>query len=197
MKRQFGLVTVLALIATFIFGSAGTVGATGSTVVVTPTNTQGWSTADTRPGGAVMFVDGDAPPGGGTGSLQLTTAATNVAKAQYIHAANIPLAAVTELGYSTKRISGPDIADASFQVVVCLLGAPTPATSEHPFICPGYTTLVFEPYENGMVGSGWQKWNVAKGQLWSSKSVTDGTCTVTAGHGGQPFYTLVGHAANR
>jgi len=64
MKRQFGLVTVLALIATFIFGSAGTVGATGSTVVVTPTNTQGWSTVDTRPGGAVNFVvDPTAPRG--------------------------------------------------------------------------------------------------------------------------------------
>ena len=42
MKRQFGLITVLALIATFVFGSAGTVGAAGTTVVVSPVNQHGW-----------------------------------------------------------------------------------------------------------------------------------------------------------
>jgi hypothetical protein len=37
----------------------------------------------------------------------------------------------------------------------------------------------------------WQTWNVASGQLWSSRSYTDGgTCTVVAGAGGPPFYTL-------
>ena len=90
MKRQFGLVTILAMIATFVFGSAGTVGAAGTTVVVTPTNTQGWSTADTRPGGAVNFV-ADATAPAGAGALQLTTDATTTSKAQYMHAANTPL----------------------------------------------------------------------------------------------------------
>ena len=43
MKRQFGLVTVLALFATFVFGSAGTVGAASTTVVVSPGNMNGWA----------------------------------------------------------------------------------------------------------------------------------------------------------
>jgi hypothetical protein len=65
------------------------VSAAPSTVVVTPTNQQGWSTADTRPGGAVNFV-GDSTAPAGNGALELTTNATNEAKAQYLHAANAP-----------------------------------------------------------------------------------------------------------
>ncbi len=181
MKRQFGLVTILALIATFVFGSAGTVGAAGSTVVVTPTNTQGWSTADTRPGGAVNFVvDATAPRG--AGALQLTTDAMTTAKAQYLHAANTPLSSVMELSYYTKQVSAlfPG-GDPSYQLPVLLSGT------------GGFTTLVFEPYENGVVTPGsWQSWDVAAGQFWSSRSFSDGTCTVVAGSGGAPFYTLAG-----
>ena len=65
--------------------------ATGSTVIVTPTNTQGWSTADTRLGGAVNFVADSAAPGNPhNGALQLTKDLTTTAKAQYLHAANTP-----------------------------------------------------------------------------------------------------------
>ena len=160
MKRQFGLVTVLVLIATVVFGSAGTVGAAGTTVVVTPTNTQGWSTADTRPGGAVTFVNADAPPGGGAGSLQLTTDATTTSKAQYLHAANTPLSSVTELSYSTKQVSAAfPGGDPSYQLPVWLDGT-----------VAGFTTFVFEPYENGTVVPGvWQSWDVDAGQFWSSR----------------------------
>ena len=180
MKRQFGLVTILAMIATFVFGSAGTVGAAGTTVVVTPTNTQGWSTDDTRPGGAVNFV-ADATSPAGVGALQLTTDATTTSKAQYMHAANTPLSSVTELSYYTKQVSAAFAGgDPSYQLPVFLDGGTT-----------GFTTFVFEPYENGIVVPGtWQQWNVAAGKFWSSKSFTDGTCSVTAGFGGAPFYTL-------
>src|SRR6476620_9631430 len=74
--------------------------ASGPTVVVHPGNAQ-WSTADTRPGGAVNFVN-DATTPGGAGALQLTTDATTAAKAQYLHAANTPLSGVTEVSYYTK-----------------------------------------------------------------------------------------------
>lgn len=185
MKRQFGLVTVLALIATFVFGSAGTVGASGSTVVVTPTNTQGWSTSDTRPGGAVNFVV-DATSPAPTGALQLTTDATTTAKAQYLHAANTPLASVTELSYYSKQVSAAfPQGDPSYQLIVNLTGT------------GGFTTMVFEPYENlgnngnaAIVPNAWQKWDVAAGHFWSSRTVTDGTCAIVAGQGGPPFYTL-------
>ncbi len=164
----------------------------GPTIVVTPTNQQGWSTADTRPGGAVNFVvDGTAPSG--VGALQLTTDATTAAKAQYLHATSTPLVDVTELSYYTKQVSSPFAqADPSYQLPVCLGGA-TPST------CTGFTTLVFEPYENGGLGTPggvvipnvWQQWDVDAGQFWSSRTYTDGgTCSVVAGAGGAPFYSL-------
>jgi hypothetical protein len=186
MKRQFGLVTALALIATFVFGSAGTVGASSSTVVVTPTNTQGWSIADTRPGGSVDFVvDSTAPRG--AGALQLTTTASLTAKAQYLHDTNTPLAPVTELSYYTKQVNppSPPIADPSYQLVTLLNGT------------SGFTTLVFEPYQNpgnngnaAIVPNVWQKWNVAAGLFWSTRTVACSNGTVVGTPGGPASYTL-------
>jgi hypothetical protein len=161
-----------------------TAAAAASTVVVTPSNTQGWSTADTRPGGAVNYVvDSTAPAG--VGALQLTTDATTTAKAQYLHNTATPLASVNELSYYTKQNSASFVGgDPSYQLVTCLGGVSGTT-------CSGFTTFVFEPYENGAVTPGaWQQWNVASGQLWSSRTVTDGTCAVVAGAGGPPFYTL-------
>lgn len=146
-----------------------------ATVVVTPANTQGWSTADTRPGGTVTYVADASAPGGS--ALRLTTDATNAAKAQYMHAANVPLADVSELSYSTKQNAGPAVADASYQLVI------TTAT--------GYTTLVYEPYWNGTVTPGaWQTWDVASGQFWSSKDLVCSNGELKPGGGGPPLYTL-------
>jgi hypothetical protein len=153
-----------------------------TTIVVTPTNTQGWSTADTRPGGNVDYVvDASAPAG--VGALHLTTNNTTAAKAQYLHAENTPLGSVTELSYYTKQNSASFVGgDPSYQLIVNLNGT-----------AASFTTLVYEPYENGVVTPGaWQSWDVDSGQFWSSRSFTDGGCTVTAGAGGPPFYTLAG-----
>ncbi len=156
---------------------------TAETLVVTPTNTRGWVTADTRPGGAVAFVlDTSAP--GGTGALQLTTDGTTAAKAQYLHLADTPLRSVTDLSYWTKQNSAAFAGGApSYQLVVNLCGT------------TGFTTFVFEPYQSGLavttVTPGiWQSWDVDEGQMWSSRSVTCGSSSVVAGAGGPPFYTL-------
>lgn len=160
-----------------------TVTKAASTTVVTPTNTQGWSTADTRPGGNVSFVSDPTSPYP-SGALQLSTDNTNTAKAQYIKALNNDsLSSVNELSYWTRQITGPAVADPSYQLLVDLNGSAT----------GGFTTFVYEPYYNGtVVPSTWQEWNVATGQLWSSRSFSEGTCTVVAGGGGAPFYTLEG-----
>lgn len=159
--------------------------AADSQVIVTPTNTQGWSTADTRPGGEVEFItDSTAPGDPAKGALQLKTDATTTAKAQYLHEANTPLADVTGLSYSTKQNSASFVGgDASYQFLVDLNGT----------AAGGFTTFVYEPYQNGVVTPGnWQSWDVDAGQFWSSRTVTDGTCAVVAGGGGAPFYTLAG-----
>src|SRR3954462_6101803 len=77
-----------------------------STVVVTPSNTQGWITADTRPGGTVGYsMDNTAPGNPHNGALQLTTDATTSSKAQYMHDTQTQLSQVNELGYYTKQIT--------------------------------------------------------------------------------------------
>ena len=153
-----------------------------NTVVVTPSNVQGWSTADTRPGGAVNFVVDSTTPSG-SGALQLTTDATTTAKAQYLHAASDVLASVTDFSYYTKQNSASfPGADPSYQIPVYLNGA------------SGFTTLVFEPYQNPLEGAvipgAWQKWDVANGLFWSSRTVTCSNGTIVGTPGGPASYTL-------
>lgn len=167
-----GALTLAAIVPTFA----------ASTVVVTPSNLQGWASTDVRGAGTLTYVNDPTSPMP-TGALQLTTSNSNTDKVDYMHAANTALSSVTELSYATKQVSGPATADPSYQLPVDLNGDGT-----------FDTTLVYEPYWNGAVVPGtWQTWDVAAGQLWSSKSYTDPanlTCTVTAGAGGAPFYTL-------
>lgn len=157
-----------------------------TTVVVTPANQQGWSTADTRPGGTVTFVV-DAQSPYPAGALQLTTDATTTAKAQYLHAANTPLSSVTTLSYYTSQVSGPPVADPSYQLVMCLTGGNFPT-------CGGFSTLVFEPYQNPQLGpivpNTWQKWDVAAGLFWSTRTVVCSNGTVAGTPGGPATYTL-------
>lgn len=174
-KRSF--VTCLGVAALAL---VSTTASAATTVVVTPAHPQGWSTADTRPGGAVNFIIDPSSPYP-TGALQLTTDNTTAAKAQYLHAASGPLTSVKELSYYTVQNSGPAVADPSYQLIVDLNGAED----------DGFTTFVYEPYWNGtVVPDTWQYWDVDAGQFWSSRPFVDGTCVIAAGAGGPPFYTL-------
>jgi hypothetical protein len=154
-----------------------------TTIVVTPTNQQGWSTSDTRPGGTVTFVSDPSSPYPPS-ALQLTTDLTTGAKAQYLHAANTPLSAVTEAGYYTKQVSGPAVADPSYQLAMCLNGTTT---------C-GFTTLVFEPYQNPLMGpivpNAWQHWDAATGLFWSTRTVICSDGVVIGTSGGPATYTI-------
>lgn len=152
-----------------------------TTTVVTPSNTQGWSSADTRTGGTVSFV-GDSSSPLPMGALKLVTDSTTTSKAQYMReAASIPLSQITTLGYATKQ-NAASFADgtASYQLVVNVAGT------------TGYTTFVYEPYNNSqsITPGTWQTWDVDAGQFWSSRDVTCSGGNFTAGGGGAPFYTL-------
>jgi len=162
-----------------------------TTVVVTPSSLNGWTTAgpvaDNRPVSTADFIADPSTPIG-FGALQQTTDATTASKSQLMRAETIPLSEITDLSYFTKQNSAPFASgDASFQLVVYLDGT-----------AANFTTLVFEPYENGtVIPNAWQQWNVAAGQFWSSKTrAAGGSCNVTAGAGGAPFYTLAGLQAN-
>ena len=178
MTKKYTGVALAALMATGLFAAT----AMAATTVVTPSNTQGWNMSDTRTGGAVNYVTDSTSPYP-NGALQLTTDATNAAKAQYMHAAasSTMLASVDELAYHTKQVAGPAHAAASYQLIVDLNGNAT----------GGFTTLVYEPYHNGTVTQGvWQQWDVDAGKFWSSRTFSEGSCSVTSGAGGAPFYTL-------
>lgn len=186
MKIKTSLIALLGAVF-FVMASSA---AAQSYVVVSPGQEQGWTDTQSTAGGDVTFVaDDDAPRG--VGALKLTTDATTTAKASYLHEADIALTDVTGLSYSTKQVAASfPQGSASYQLVVCLDGATDTA-------CNGFTTLVFEPYQNpaqGAVLPGvWQEWDVDAGQFWSSRTYDGGgACDVTAGAGGAPFYTLEG-----
>lgn len=162
-----------------------------TTVVVTPSNLNGWTTAgplaDNRPVSTADFIADPSTPIG-YGALQQTTDATTASKSQLMRADNIPLSAITDLSYFAKQNSASFASgEASFQLIVYLDGT-----------AANFTTFVFEPYENGtVIPNAWQQWNVAAGQMWSSKTRSaGGSCNVTAGAGGPPFYTLAALQAN-
>jgi hypothetical protein len=194
ITTRFGAAWAGAAVATMAISP---IVAAATTIVVTPINQQGWSTADTRPPGTVEFVADGSPPGGGNGALELRTVSADLvtavsAKAQYLHPANTPLADITELDYWTKQVAAPFAgADPSYQLVTCLTGAPTTGP---PPTCPGFTTFVFEPYQGGLpqpvVPGVWQQWDVDQGLFWSTRTVTCSNGTILGSPGGPATYTL-------
>jgi hypothetical protein len=180
-RALFGVCLLMALtIAIGISASASLANANNDYVVVTPKQTHGWYIAVIQCDGELHFIS-DPTSQFGEGALQLITSAQTCSKVQYLKNESVPLASVDELSYWTKQNSGPIHADPSYQLVVDLNGGGP----------GGFTTFVFEPYQNGVVMTNtWQPWNVATGNLWSSRNFVEGTCVVVAGAGGPPFYTL-------
>jgi hypothetical protein len=140
MIKKPRFLSVLMLIAAVFAILVGTVSAQ-TIVVVTPVNTQGWYPY-LAAGGHVNYIDEATSPHP-PGSLQFVTANTVESVAEYIRDVNVPLASVTELGYSTKQVSGPAYASATFHLIVDLNGSGL----------GGETALLFEPYwQNGGIG---------------------------------------------
>jgi len=172
---------LLALGATALAAIVGLTSSFAATsLVVTPAHTNGWYAQDVRPGGEFHYISDPTSPYPSS-ALQLKTDSTTGAKVQYMHDTTTPLSSVNELAYQTKQVSGPPEAAASYQMAVDLNGG----------AAGGFTTFVYEPYWNGaVVPMTWQQWDVDQGQFWSSRTVSDGACSVVAGAGGPPLYTL-------
>lgn len=169
-----GLAVVSIALVGLLFSFS--VRAEGARVVVKGTDTQGWYPGDIHTGGAVSFF-GDSTSPFPTGALAFTTDATEDAKAQYLKAANIPLADVNDLSYYTKHVAGAPGANVSYQLNINLWGVPDWTTA-----------FVFDPSANGQVVDGvWQKWDVDSGRFWANDSVPP---IVVIGAGNEPFYTL-------
>lgn len=180
-RRAIGALAILAVSVLALTGVA----AAATTVVVTQ-NSAGWTQDDTRGGGTVTWTEEyGAPPGLGDGSLKLTTTLSTADKAGlYNHTmAGTPLSDVTDLSYWTYQAPTvqPPIAAASYQLQIDADGVIGDGA--------GFTTLVYEPYWNGLVAPAtWQYWDVDGGLFWSSRTVA--ACGLVAGAGGPPLYTL-------
>lgn len=163
----FGAVLLIVALCmnTFLSGAAHAL----TTTLVDSLTDDSWSTADTRTNGHVALVeDSTAPLGEGALSLKTDTApAPSQDKAQFMTAANnvlLSTVANNPMYYSTKQNSASFVAGLpSYQVAVNLLGT------------TGFTTLVYEPYNNegnDAVHNGeWQQWNVGAGKFWSTRAV--------------------------
>jgi len=192
MKRQFGLVTVLALIATFIFGSAGTVGASGSTVVVSPANQQGWvfyGNAEEGHAGGIStgeFVDGPGGSGSlGTGSVHFTLGNSNggelIATTQF---AGMPLSNLTTLAFSTFTTSPGKSVALEFDIDYDPSAPCSTLTSSRT--CYQGRFVYIPAFNNGspVATNAWQSWNTLDSakNWYASRNVPGhpGMCTQAA-----------------
>jgi hypothetical protein len=192
MKRRMTTAVLGAAVLAALLVTA----ATAATTIVAPSNAAalGWQTDNAGAGTEGWTNAYDAPPGLGSGALELRTGAENADKASIATSAvtGTALSEVSSLGYWTDRAAGPDVAAASLQVTISLGEDCTDANAN-------WTTLVYEPYWNttsNTVPAAWTNWQITptSGSFWSSKTTCGGT--LQAGHGGAPFYTLAQVAAD-
>lgn len=172
------LMMVFALVAQPLYSFAiGQIAyaASPTTVVVNSLTGQGWELNDTRANGHVKLISDNTAAGAGALSLKTDSSpASGQDKAQFINNTlwtnplNLSAVANTNLSYSTKQNSASFAAGLpSYQMEVNLNGA------------TGYTTLVYEPYNNdgnaAVHANEWQSWNVGDGKLWSSRTIASST----------------------
>jgi hypothetical protein len=185
MKRRMTTAVLGAAVLAALLVTA----ATAATTIVAPSNAAalGWQTDNAGAGTEGWTNAYDAPPGLGSGALELRTGADTADKASIATGAvaGTALSSVTSLGYWTARATGPDAAAASLQVPISLGEDCTDGNKN-------WTTLVYEPYWNngGIAPAAWTNWQITptSGLFWSSKTTCDGK--LVAGIGGAPFYTL-------
>lgn len=154
-----GAATTVAVVAVVVAQDAQ---ASPTTLVSTPTNTNGWYTED----GAPSYVSSPTPIDG-LGQLQFSTP-TPTSKQNYFHltgstfTTGVPLAGVSGLSYSVKNSSGGP--EAAYDMEVLTTGT------------AGYTTLVWEPYQNGnpLVANGaWNTYAGLEGGNWWSTHIAN------------------------
>jgi len=134
------------------------------TVVVMPSDYQGWASS-TASGATVGFkADDDAPLG--DGALELTTTDDRTSVTHFTHDLDIPLSDLSELSYETKQLAASNIrtGNASVRINIDLDGNGTLDDQ-----------LMYEPYYNGFDGTtmtGWQTWDISSttGKFWSNYS---------------------------
>ena len=167
-----------------------------TTVVTTLDGSQGWSRTDVRPGGTAEIVDLTGTGGNlennqplPTGAMQLTTNATNEAKA--------------EIGYGANFGKVSDVLNGNFSLSYSWFdtgGAVAAPSIKLTFYSAtysgdGYGTLIYEPYTQGPTSSSFitpttGDWVTANIDLNNGRFWNNGMFGVGSSGAGAPYYTL-------
>lgn len=145
-----------------------------STLIVTPGNQQGWTSA-TNDSATILYVANAGAPLG-SGALQLVTANSNNSRASLSHSFSSSLDNISALSFKTKQVAAADTVNGNATMRVAIDTNGDGVADDQ---------LMYEPYYNGFNGttmSGWQTWNVASGKFWSNEDkVYNGLGGVSAG----------------
>ncbi len=162
------------------------------TIVVTPSNLQGFVIQETGGGDTEFVIEATAPLGDGV--LKLISDAQNSARAGASKSVDVALADLEGLSYKTRQNDAIPEGNAAYRISFDADGD-TSTTND-------VATLIHEPYwQNAespdpapVVPDVWQTWNVDNGHFWVS--VPGGSSAffalngITNGAGGPPFFTL-------
>jgi hypothetical protein len=176
-----------------------------------------WYRESTANGGSAQLYKGtdagaissSGPPGFGSGALVLRTTDADGSAAQLLSGHHTYTHALTEVGqisYWTylDSTSEPDNPGTKQIVPALQLQVDTNGFGTSG----GFTTLVFEPYQETPTGPSqpitpetWQQWDATDKQWWSTQPVhceggTESPFDLAAGAGGAPFTTPADVAAN-
>ncbi|MFI5394004.1 MAG: right-handed parallel beta-helix repeat-containing protein [Candidatus Binatia bacterium] len=147
--------------------------AQASTVVVTPSNMNGWASFDDYGSGTGSFalVDGPGTAPLGRGSAQLTVDSIARWAVGTLAYAGTRLDQITALSYDAYRTSGSSPLAVSLQFDIDYgLGLTT-----------YQGRLVFEPYLSGSPATGaWQSWDARAGTWYSSRAPYNAACSMAS-----------------
>lgn len=149
-------------------------GFAASTVLVTPTDPNGWFFYQETPTGSGTFVYGPSSPPLGGGSAQLTVDGAGGELFGTFAFVGTRLDAITSLAYSTYRSSGSAALAPSLQFDI-EIDATTTAW---------HGRLVYEPYYSHTISTGvWQTWNpqdnASPGNWWFTGAPGNAVCSIS------------------
>ena len=175
-QRSFGSVVRIMLLIMLVCGSGlsgrSALAASDATIIVSPTNPNGWMFVQETPTGTGSFVAGPTTAPLGTGSARLVVDGTGgVVIRNLTNYLNTRLDAVTALSYSTYRTTGASNFGVSLQLSVDYDLTDTDTTFQG--------RLVYEPFTTGSVASGvWQTWNpLTTGKWFATRPPFNSQCS--------------------
>lgn len=193
MKKFWKLTSMVSALAILV---AAPLASAATTVMVTPSNKQGWKAYGKDDGSVAYVEDPTVGDGFGAAVLQLKTGNTVTSQAGYYHEVGKSYSQLPSLSYMAKTLSANTPVENSAQ--------PNPGGSAGMTLFTDLngdgtfdTSLVYEPYlsdgstsDEPVLPNEWQSWNVMTGSVWSSRAYDSAAMKIEKGTGGSTLYKL-------